>query len=147
MKNWLLNSCLLWMTFVGLAHANPIEDAYACLKAADLSCAIEIESELSKNKPNDVEVLQLSAKVYFHVGDFDKVLEALNTLEKLDVLVPDDGVFPARASQNSFKGMVETQGNGVRVRHDPGLDRILVQDALNTMESSRKVYALADDQR
>jgi tetratricopeptide (TPR) repeat protein len=58
----------------------------------------------------------------------------------MDVSIPDDGIFPARASEGAFDGMVETLSEGIRVRHDPGLDRILVQDALNTMDASRRVY-------
>jgi tetratricopeptide (TPR) repeat protein len=140
MKNWLRNSFLLMGCWSSSVWADTLDDGHRCLDEVDLQCAIEIQTQLLKSNPTDVDVLQFSARTDFYKGDFESVVATLETLAEKGVEIEDEGGFPARATLASFQGMVESQGDGVRVRHDPGLDRILVADALQTMERARKTY-------
>ena len=143
MKNWLPNSCLIALCFVSCvptASADALDDAHRCLDQANLPCAIEIQERLYADKPNNTDVLQLRSRTYFHLGRFDEVVTILETLQEQGIDVEDNGGFPARASMGAFTGMVETKGNGVVVRHDPGIDRVLAADAIYTMETARTVF-------
>ena len=124
----------VWPTLV---HAGQIEDALTCLEQANLPCAVEISEALYAQKPNDADILQLRARTLFHLGEFESVVSLLDQLAEQGGDVPDNGGFPARASLAAFTGMIETKGEGIIVRHDPGIDRILVQDALSTMSAAR----------
>lgn len=138
MKNWLLSS-LLFLPL--LAIANDISDAHQCLNIVDLACAKRLRTEALKNSPNDAETLQLHARTSFHEGKYDEVVSTLEKLEAQGVSIPDEGGFPARATAGAAAGMVETRGNGVVVRHDPGLDQILAKDGIQILESSTEIYA------
>ena len=129
MKNWLRNSFILLGSWSTPAWADALDDGHRCLNEVNLQCAIEIQAQLLESKPTDVDVLQFSARTDFYKGDFVSVVATLEKLAEKGVEIEDDGGFPARATLDSFQGMVESQGDGVRVRHDPGLDRILVADA------------------
>lgn len=141
MKNWLLNSIVCFLvSSTSIAYADTIEDAHRCLDQANLPCAIEIQQRLISEQSTNTNVLQLSARTYFHQGDFKSVVAILDQLAEQGIEIPDDGGFPARASLEAFTGMVSTTGKGVVIRHDPGIDRVLVQDAVHTMESAREVF-------
>lgn len=142
MKNWLpsswLSSILLFLPFVALA--NDISDAHECLNVVDLACAKKLRDQALKDDPRDEEVLQLHARTLFHEGKYDEVVSILEQLAAQGVERPDDGGFPARATASAAAGMVETQGEGVVVRHDPGLDQILAKDGVEILEASRRTY-------
>ena len=133
MKNWLRNSILLMGCWSTSVWAGTLDDGHRCLDEVDLQCAIEIQTQLLESNPTDVDVLQFSARTDFYKGDFASVIATLEKLAEKGVEIEDEGGFPARATLASFQGMVESQGDGVRVRHDPFLDRIFVVDALQTM--------------
>ncbi len=141
MKNWLPNSVLLsWLLVSGAAYADSLDDAHKCLTEANLPCAVKIQQKLLVEQPNNTDVLQLTARTLFHQGEFEEVVAILDRLSEQGVEITDDGGFPARASTAAFSGMVSSTGDTVIVRHDPGIDRVLVQDALQTMETARTTF-------
>jgi tetratricopeptide (TPR) repeat protein len=136
MKSWLLSSFLL----LSIAWAGPLDDANFCLDVVDLRCAIDIRDSLLQKKPNDVEVLELHARTLFHQGHYDQTVNVLVKLEEAGNLLADKAGFPARATAAAASGMIESRGTGVVVRHDPGVDRILADEAVETLLLSRSTY-------
>ena len=128
------------LLYPSVGWADDIDDALLCLEQANLPCAVQIETKLYTENPTNTDVLQLRARTHFHLGEFEEVVSVLDRLSEQGLDVSEGGGFPARASLAAFSGMVETRGEGVVVRHDPGIDRVLVQDALNTMESARTIF-------
>ena len=133
----ILVSASLMNLWPSVAHADQLESAMICLEQANLPCAVTLSESLYEQNPNDADVLKLRARTLFHLGEFEAVVSILDQVTEQGVDVPDNGGFPARASLAAFTGMVETKGTGIIVRHDPGIDRVLVQDALNTMGAAR----------
>lgn len=140
LKQLIAFSAAALLTYPSVSFADDIDDALLCLEQANLPCAVQIESKLYEKRPTNTDVLQLRARTHFHLGEFEEVVSVLERLSEQGVDVSEDGGFPARASLAAFSGMVETKGEGVVIRHDPGIDRVLVQDALQTMEAARTTF-------
>lgn len=142
MKNWSLSSwCTSSLLFLPLfAFANDVSDAYECLNIVDLECAKELRDKALEDDPRDEEVLLLHAKTLFHEGKYETVVNVLEQLSEQGIEIPDDGGFPARATASAAAGMIETRGEGVVIRHDPGLDQILAKDGVKILEDSRATY-------
>ena len=148
MKNWLHNKFSIRMMglfgwgaiFAPWVYADAIDTAHACLDMSDLQCAIDIRDAELTTHPNDTKVKQLHARTLFYEGRYQEMVEILDALDSAGYGLLENGGFPAHATQAAFLGMTETQGKGVKVRYDPGLDRILMLGAVETLELSSVVY-------
>jgi tetratricopeptide (TPR) repeat protein len=141
MKNWSANSLAL-VALLGVAQPRPAAavgatDALACLRRADLVCAEEVLADLPEGSRD-----QAKAQVWvdFHRGAYASMLMGIDELEGqgIDLLSEDDSPYLATAAASS--GLTETVGEGVRVRTGGGVERILVEEALEVLEAARLTY-------
>ena len=137
MRSWFASSVLI-LALSAPAHARDADDAMACLRATDLTCAQQIRDQLLRRAPDEPETLLLVAKTAFHEGDYPTALEAWTTLKERELA--EDPYTPYEATAAAAEGLVEARTEGVLVRHDTGLDVILADEALETLSAARVSY-------
>jgi tetratricopeptide (TPR) repeat protein len=146
MKNW-SSSSLFLLFVVPLAWAGDASDGHICLDAVNLPCAQKQRDELMQDRPDEATTLGLHARTLFHEGRYSElsgVLGRLDYPENDSDWVPADGMGPGkqpyRATISAALGLMETERGGIRVRHGTGVETILVEDALDTLERSKLYY-------
>ncbi len=125
-----------------LALASPSDEVAECLDAVDLACAHRIGDVLVSSDPRSVVALRVSAWLSFHEGRYDEAVAHIETLKTKGVdLEKEEPDTPYRPTQQAAQGMVERKRGGLSVRHAPGYDAILGEEALDTLTQARVVYA------
>lgn len=138
MKNW-FSSSLLW-AYSSVAMASPIDSAYACLEVVDLLCAQRIRDSQMALHPQARAVQELNMRILFHEGRYGELLSLLEAFGSSGESIDDTGQYPMLATVEAAEGMMNSKGEGVEVRHDPGIDRILSSEGIDVLEASRSVY-------
>lgn len=120
------------------ARAGALEDVELCLDRFDVACARDEAADLQGIMGSETDRKRAELWLAFHEGRYTEVERLLGELEAAGVLVEElEPGVPYRPTAAAAEGMVEATATGVRVRHDPGVDRILVHDALEVLEKSR----------
>jgi tetratricopeptide (TPR) repeat protein len=120
------------------AQARGAEDGMACLRASDLTCAQDVRDELLLRSPGAPDTLLLQARTLFHEGRYD---EAAGIVERLrDMGAEIDEYTPYAATAAAAEGLKEARSTGLLVRHDSGIDRVLSEEAVETLAASRQTY-------
>lgn len=122
----------------GDAWARSAEDGMACLRATDLTCAQEVRDELLRRSPDAADTLLLQARTYFHEGRYDEAFAIVQRLQEMGAAV--DEYTPYEATASAATGLLEVEAEGLRVRHDRGVDRVLADEAVETLQGSRQTY-------
>ncbi|MCB9777429.1 MAG: tetratricopeptide repeat protein [Alphaproteobacteria bacterium] len=130
----LSTGCLLSLP----AWAASARDGQACLERADLQCAEEIRDALVRRGPADADTLALQVRTLFFEGDYDGAVAALDQLEAKGAVPKNIADAPIRETRDAATGFVEARGDGVVLRHAPGVDLVLRDEALDVMVRSRK---------
>ncbi|MEL6341862.1 MAG: hypothetical protein AAFV53_01930 [Myxococcota bacterium] len=141
MKNWFASKVVLAAILSltpGPAWAQSPEDGLACLRATDLRCAQRVRDELLSTTPNDGKTLQLHARTLFHEGRYDEAVEVIQQIEEMGL--EPDGYAPYVATAEAASGLLYAEETGLSVRHDRGVERILSQEAVETLRASRATY-------
>ncbi len=129
---------LLWRLSTPVALAGPLEDVELCLDRFDLACARAEQADLSGMLGTAVDRERAELWMAFHEGRYEAIPDLVAGLEARGVQVAElEPGVPYLPTANAAFGMVEATAPGVRVRHDPGVDRILVDDALEVLGASR----------
>ena len=123
----------------GPALAASARDGMACLDRADLACAQRIRDSVVRASPDDPSTLQLDARTKFYEGRYDEAAALLDTLEERGGVPEVIARSPLQATAEAAVGFVEQEGAGVRVRHAPGVDLVLRDEAVAVLEQSRNV--------
>jgi len=126
---------LCWPTQVLAARA---QEGLACLAVGDLACAIEVRDALARDSDTSDAAKVLAMRTLFREGRYSEAVAILDTLEGAEWLEKDKN--PYRPTETAARGLVEARGAGVRVRHAPGLETILQEDALDVLSRSRRTY-------
>jgi tetratricopeptide (TPR) repeat protein len=118
----------------GRAYAGAAEDGLACLERADLACA---ERALASGASGSAGEL-LAARVAFHRADFDG---ARARMKALAAAHPEDSDLASElahveATADAAAGFVVERRGDVEVRYLPGIDRVLVDECLETLQAS-----------
>lgn len=129
---------LLALLLSGPAHAIEAQDGHACLRAADLVCAEKVRDALVKSDPDDIETITLNARTLFYEGRFAEADAQLQALARRGREL-DQADAPIEATAAATAGFKSRAGKGVVVRYAPGLDEVLVDEALATMIKARAV--------
>ena len=121
------------------ALAAPIDRARDCLDRFDLPCA---EDELARLEGGaSLDTTRVQAWVAFHRGDYGQALELIEALDAQGVDVEEEEPFtPYRATAAAAAGLREERGEGVGVRHAPGVDLILADQAVEALQAARETY-------
>jgi len=141
MRSWFASKLAL-ISLLALASpvaaARSAADGMACLRATDLSCAQSVRDELLQRSPDAPDTLLLQARTLFHEGSYDEALEIVEQLQAAGAEV--DAYTPYAATAAAAQGLLEAEGTGLRVRHDRGVDRVLAEEAVETLQASRDTY-------
>jgi tetratricopeptide (TPR) repeat protein len=144
MKSWFASSAaraavLAGAGLGGAAATGPawagVDEAQACLAASDVECAArEVGAAgLSPQRTAAEGVLE------FHLGHFDKAVELLTTAAR--DLPTDEAIAAdlrrAQTTREATQGFVVESRGDVEIRYQPGLDRVLLDDAFEALEAAR----------
>jgi len=139
MKSWFVSSLL------SAAWAGPAEDGLVCLQRADLACAQQQVLEAREDQSGEVQTLLLEAELAFHEGRFSEAATFISDVaerqaelrpEQRDALANQRVLYLGTAEVTA--GMVETRVGEVIVLHHPGIERILVDDAVEAINLGRE---------
>ena len=133
-----LFAALLWLAGGLPAFAVEAQDGHDCLRAADLVCAERVRDALLKSAPNDIETITLNARTLFYGGRYAEAEEQLQALARRGRALDQENA-PIEATATATAGFKSRAGEGVIVRYAPGLDEVLVDEALATLVQARKV--------
>ena len=134
------------LALVGLLAGQPAQaasptDALVCLRQADLACARKVGDALVAKDPHGVDTLKVEAWTAFHEGRYEDAVAALDELMVLGVdLEAEDDRTPYRETAKAAGGFVSLEEPGYLVRHAPGVDTILGEDAADTLAQARRTY-------
>ncbi len=123
----------------GPARGGSVEAVMECLNAVDLPCAELALAELRAGG-EDHRYHELAAYLAFHRGDYG---EAVQQGELALAAAPElAGEYQKlvdlyRATLDATAGMVDLRAGEVILRHAPGVDVILVDEAVQTLEAAR----------
>jgi len=129
---------------MGTAYAVRPEQGLLCLQEADLTCAQEILEQLGSEKPQQD---LLAARVAFQEGRPQDAQARLERLAERNPgrFAPGGDLEPELAhvvaTVAAQEGMVETSREGVHVLHHPGVDRILVDGAVEALLAAKERIA------
>ncbi len=120
--------------------AASVEEAERCLAAVDLPCARRHADGLLREQGESLDALALSARVAFNEGRYD---QAVGYLERVVQQAPEhaEQLQPTldhyRATQAASADFEEVRIGQLVLRHAPGVDVILVDDALEAIEGAQ----------
>lgn len=121
------------------ARASLVSRAEHCLATYDLPCAAEARDALAERRPDDPDSLRVQAKVAFYEGDYARAVAALDRLAALGVDTSElEARMPVRATAEAARDFVSVRRDGVVVRFSPGVDRILADEAIDTLAAGRR---------
>lgn len=128
------------LAVLGAARASAAElDALdACLNGYDLPCAEAELGRLRRSAAGTSELRIAEARVAFHQGQYATAMEHVEALKARGVDLGElDRFTPYAPTLQASAGMVEVEGEGVRVRVAEGVDRVLADDAVDTVRRCR----------
>ncbi len=149
MKSWSASSALpllaaLWSWPVFGAS---VAEGVACLEATHLSCARQNVDVLRADGTTGDELDELEAWVLFHEGRWDAAVQKLSAVAQARPEDFEEGTEGARdqalfaQTLEASSGLVETTRGRVTVLHHPGIDRLLVEEALTAVEDAERRIA------
>ncbi len=123
--------------------AASVGEGLACLEAHDLPCAQEVVREERRDREEGPELDLLEGRVRFHEGRF---AEAAELLGRAAAASPDSERIAgerdlALATARVTEGLIETTRGDITVLHHPGVDRILVDGAIEALSAARERIA------
>ena len=148
MKNWFVSSLAAALLAPSLAWAGPAEDGLACLRRTDLPCAQDEVVKARDKQPDRAITLLLEAELAFHEGRFAEAADFIAKVsERQDELEPERQKY-INDKRTLYVGtaevtadMVETRVGDVIVLHHPGIERILVDEAVECIELAKERIA------
>ncbi len=147
MKIWSASSPLIALLLcAGLATPSradepDFETARACIESVDLPCAEREAARLEAQGADPEMLAAYRAVLAFHLGDYDQAVTLLEGLEAEDELSAQhlqSQLELYRATRDATEGMVELRRDDVILRHAPGMDAILVEEAFETLAEARR---------
>ena len=142
-------SAALWL-FSAPAWAGPAADGLTCLHKADLPCAQMEVLAARQDEPDDVQTLLLEAELAFHEGRFSDAADFITRVSARESELDPQQKARLGEQRGFYLGtaevtadMVETTVDNVVVLHHPGIERILVDDAVDAINLARERIAPA----
>ncbi|MEN9785539.1 MAG: hypothetical protein RLZZ299_803 [Pseudomonadota bacterium] len=129
-----LAAAVLLGALPGRAWAGAAEDGLACLERADLACAERLLAGGVRGAAGEL----LAARVAFHRADFE---DARTRMKALAAAHPGDKDLAAErdhveATVGAAEGFVVERRRDVEVRYLPGMDRVLVDECMETLQAA-----------
>jgi tetratricopeptide (TPR) repeat protein len=140
MTSWSASSLALLLALAGPAQAASPEAAMACLAAVDLPCARAESDALLAEDGRSALYLHVAAEVAFQEGRYE---EAVQRLERAAALHPqiaadvESTLAQYRATRAAAADFSELRRGEVVVRYVPGMDAVLLDEAVEALEAAR----------
>ncbi len=122
------------------ARAGASEDADRCLNHYDIACAQEALARIERASPESDAAIRVGLWVAFHQGRYADAMDGVARLVDRGIDVEAQEKAPYRKTAEAADGMEEARGDGVRIRVEGGIDRVLVEEAIDTLQRSRGAF-------
>lgn len=130
-----------------VAQGGPLEEGVACLERGNTPCAAKKVAQLNAEGVQGFEEDLLRAHLAFYEG---RMTEAVAHMERAKTVNPS--LFPEKGfltnelalmkrTQEVHEGLIETTVADITIVHHPGMDRILVEDAVRVLTAARQRIA------
>ncbi len=133
MKGW-------WLVLVPLvAQADMRDDAQqvaSCLARVDVACADRLVEGWRLGDASPPEAWSLAAEVALYKGDYVTAYERLQKAVDLGLPDADERLAHAQRTMFATAGWVEEDRGRFVVRYQPGLDALMVEDVVATLEAT-----------
>lgn len=132
MKSWFASSLLaLW---AGLASAASPAEGDACLERVDLACAATVEAALD----DSAAATRFRARLAFHRSEFATAVRLMESVERQYGDEPGfaEELAHYRVTLEAAAGFVVERRGDVEIHYLPGVDRVLVDEAFETLQAA-----------
>ena len=123
----------------GAAWASDAADGFACLRESDLVCAERVRDALVKSEPDGVASRLLDARTRFFEGDYVGAAALIDELNAEGVSADSDDM-PVHESAGAAQDFQSLQGPRTVVRYARGVDAVLAEEGMETLEKVRATY-------
>lgn len=135
---------LLWfgaaLAWAPLAVASP-EDVERCLAANDVPCAERELQALSPDRSRDPDVLAAAAHTAFYGGRYFEAAAWMKRAVEAGYPDPWDELGVMERTAETMADWAEVRRDGVVVRYRPGVDFLLIEDAIDAIRRAEKYVA------
>jgi len=126
----------LWLALV--ANGASLVDGRKCLDANDVPCAEAIVQELGADRSSDPNMLAYAAETAFFDGRFEEAHGLLQRAVAAGYLDRFEDLPLYERTVEATQDWTVLEREGVRVRYLPGIDAVLLDDAVRTLDMARR---------
>lgn len=151
MKTWYVSRrfcfALFALSLLGAtaAHANVVGDAAVCLAEGRTPCVEKKVAQFTKQQARSFEGRLVKARLHFYQGRMQEAVEEMQAAGKIQAFGKDSALGRELAlmerTQKVHARLIETTRGDITIVHHPGMDRILIDDAVSVLELGRKNIA------
>ena len=133
---------MIWLVLAGVAFAS-VQEVAACLDRNDVLCAEEILEKMGAEESTDPGVLVSLARTHFFAGRYPEAHDAIVRAKESGFEDKWDWVALYQRTMYATAGWTERTEGRFSVRYKPGVDAVIVEEALKTLrETERNVTPL-----
>src|SRR5690606_15412877 len=127
-----------FLLFGSLAFGATLLDGHACLARNDVPCAQQVVEDLGAESSRKPEELSFAAETAFFAGDCPRALELLERAVAAGYVDRYDRVGLYTRTRDITASYLVAKRGRFEVHYAPGVDVILVEDALDTLELAER---------
>lgn len=132
---WAVAAALAWS---GVAEGASLAEGRRCLDANDVPCAVEVVEALDATTSPDPDELAFAAETAFFDGRFDDALDLLTRASEAGWEDQYDELDLYARTREVTADWTEIERGRFRVRYQPGIDAVLLDDAVRTLELTER---------
>lgn len=129
---------MIALFFAVAAHAASLAEGRACLDANDVPCAESIVVALGAADSSDPYKLAFAAETAFFDGRFEEAHGLLKRAVDAGFVDRWDDLALYERTAEATQDWTELARDDVRVRYQPGIDAVLLDDAVRTLDLARR---------
>jgi tetratricopeptide (TPR) repeat protein len=137
----LLGGLFLGGTLFASPASASVADAAACLEAADVVCARTALKSLNAKESESADALLFEARAAFYAGEYSNAHETLIRALEAGAKDPYDDLGLYERTLAATQDFLEVRRGNFVVRYRPGLDAVLVDGAIESMEKAQRYLA------
>jgi len=121
-----------------VAHGASLGDGRACLDSNDVPCAAAIVKELGADRSSDPYMLAFAAETAFFDGRFEEAHDLMQRAVDAGFVDKWEDLPLYERTVEATQDWTEVVRDDVRVRYLPGIDAVLLDDAVRTLDLARR---------
>lgn len=133
-----MRALLLLLAVLPVARASTPADVRRCLAANDVPCAETALDQLTPAAAKSAEGLALAAETAFYGGRYDDAYARIQEARNAGFVDPYDELGLYQRTADVMHDWAEVRAGNHVVRYRPGVDAILLEDALEVLGSSER---------